>query len=165
MLDADGDVRYVRSGVRAQGTLEGRGLVVKLVPGDTPEEIPGVTVTGDLEVSIRARTPGCSGEGTKRYAVDSAVDASAKLVGEGEEQQLSVLIRPAQPSAQLKVRVRCQGGRAVTMSFPLSILFPHFEVGGELLIPIGGGSAVRRGNVQGVRSVFTFALRREQQAN
>ena len=161
LLDADGTVTYVRSGVDARGTLKGRGLVVKLIPGETPEEIPGVTITGDLQVQIRARTPGCSGDGTKRYAVDSAINASAKFVGEGDERQLSVLIRPAQPSAQLRVRAQCEG-REVTLSFPLSILFPHFEEGGELLIPIGGGSAERSANVQGVRSKFTFTLRREQ---
>ena len=161
LLDADGTVRYVRSGVDARGTLKGRGLVVKLIPGETPEEIPGVTITGDLEVQIRARTPGCSGDGTKRYAVDNAINASAKVVGEGDERQLSVLIRPAQPSAQLRVRAQCDG-REVTISFPLSILFPHFEQGGELLIPIGGGSGERSATVQGVRSKFTFTLRREQ---
>jgi hypothetical protein len=95
--------------------------------------------------------------------VDSAVDASAKIVGEGDERQLSVLIRPAQPSAQFRVRAQCEG-RGVTLSFPLSIMFPHFEEGGELLIPIGGGQASHSANVQGVRSKFTFTLRREQTA-
>jgi hypothetical protein len=161
LLDVDGSVRYSETGVNARGTLKGRGLVVKLIPGETPEAIPGVTVSGRLAVSIRATTPGCSGEGTKRYAVDSAVDASAKLVGAGEDRKLSVLIRPAQPSAELRIRVRCEGG-SLTMSFPLRILFPHFEEGGELLIPIGGGEASRSANVQGVRSKFTFTLRREQ---
>lgn len=161
LLDADGKIDADGDGVRARGTLKGRGLVVKLIPGDTPEAPPGVTVTGDLTVSIRARASDCSGDGTKRYAVDSAVDASAKIVGEGDARQLSVLIRPAQPSAQLRVRVRCEG-RAVTLPFPLRILFPHFTEGGELLIPITGGQATRRGNVQGVRSTFTFTLRREQ---
>ena len=154
---------YSRSGVSARGTLVGRGLVVKLIPGETPEEIPGVTVTGDLQVRLQSRSPGCSGQGSKRYPVDSAVDASAKIVGEGDERKLSVLIRPAQPSAKMNVRVQCDG-RGVTLSFPLSILFPHFEEGGELLIPIGGGSAERSGNVLGVRSKFTFTLRREQPA-
>jgi hypothetical protein len=161
LLDADGEVNADRDGVRARGKLKGRGLVVKFIPGETPEEPPGVTVTGDLEVSIRARASDCSGDGSKRYAVDSAVDASAKLVGEGDARQLSVLIRPAQPSAQLRIRVQCEG-RSVTMGFPISSLWPHFKEGGELLIPIAGGEATLRGNVQGVRSRFTFTLRREQ---
>ena len=50
------------------------------------------------------------------------------------------------------------------MSFPLSILFPHFEQGGELLVPIGGGSGERSATVQGVRSKFTFTLRRRAAA-
>jgi hypothetical protein len=161
-LDVDGTVDYQIAGVSARGTLKGRGLVVKLVTGEDPEEIPGVTVTGDLEVSLRSKSPLCSGQGSKRYAVDSAVDASAKLVGEGEARQLAVLIRPAQPSAQFKVRIRCEGG-GTTLSFPLRILFPHFEEGGELVIPLGGGQATRRGNVQGVRSKFTFKLYEERQ--
>jgi hypothetical protein len=161
LLDAEGTVTYRFAGGSARGALSGRGLVVKLIPGDQPEDPPGVTVTGNLQVQLQASTPGCSGEGTKRYPVDTAVDASAKVVGEGDARQLSVLIRPAQPSAQMKVRVQCEG-RGVTMSFPLSILFPHFERGAELLIPIGGGQASRSANVQGVRSKFTFTLRREQ---
>ena len=91
------------------------------------------------------------------------MDASAKVVGEGDARQLSVLIRPAQPSAELKVRVQCEGAE-FTMSFPLSILFPNFEEGGEVLIPIGGGSGELSANVRGVRSKFTFTLRREQPA-
>ena len=55
LLDADGTVTYVRSGVDARGTLKGRGLVVKLIPGETPEEIPGVTITGDLQVQIQGQ--------------------------------------------------------------------------------------------------------------
>jgi hypothetical protein len=161
LLDVDGTVDYRFSGGSVQGTLTGRGLVVKLIAGDEPEELPGVTVTGDLNVSLQSETPLCSGRGSKRYAVDSAVDASAKVVGEGEARQLAVLIRPAQPSAQFKVRIRCERG-GTTLSIPLRILFPHFAEGGELLIPIGGGSAERRGNVEGVRSKFTFTLRREQ---
>ena len=57
--------------------------------------------------------------------------------------------------------MQCEGG-GVTLSFPLRILFPHFEEGGELLIPIGGGEASRSGNRPGRRSKFTFTLRREQ---
>jgi hypothetical protein len=161
LLDTDGTVTYRFAGGSATGKLKGRGLVVKLIPGATPEDIPGITVTGDLQVSLRASTPGCSGQGTKRYAVDAAVNASAKVVGEADARQLSVLIRPAQPSAQMKVQVECEG-RGLTMSFPVSNLFPNFTLGGELVIPIGGGQATRSGNVQGVRSKFTFTLRREQ---
>jgi hypothetical protein len=124
---------------------------------------PRVTVTGDLEVKLHATTPGCSGDGTKRYDVDPGLDASARIVGDGDARQLSVLIRPAQPSAQLNIRIRCEGA-AVTMKIPLGILFPHFEEGGEMLIPLSGGQATRTGTVQGVRSTFTFTLRREQPA-
>ena len=161
LLDVDGTVTYRFPGGSAGGTVKGRGLVVKLIPGEDPEATPGVTVTGDLEVHIEAATPGCTGDGTKRYAVDASLDASAKVVGEGDDRQLSVLIRPAQPSAQLHVRVRCEGG-GLTMKLPLKILFPHFEQGGELVIPLGGGQATRTGTVQGVRSTFTFTLRRER---
>jgi hypothetical protein len=163
LLDVDGRVSYRFAGGSARGTLRGRGLVVKLIRGDDPESIPGVTVTGDLQVQIQATTPGCSGNGSKQYAVDAGLDASARIVGDSGDRRLSVLIRPAQPSAQLNVRVRCDGG-GVTMKLPLGILFPHFEEGGVALIPLGGGQVTRSGTIQGVHSTFTFTLRREQPA-
>lgn len=161
LLDVDGKVTYRVPGVTASGTIKGRGLVVRLITGDDPEATPGVTVTGDLQVQMRSTTPGCSGNGGRRYAVDSGLDASAKVVGQGEDRQLSVLIRPAQPSAQLSIRVQCSG-QGVTMKLPLDLLFPHFERGGEVLLPLAGGQVTRRGTVRGVQSRFTFTLRREQ---
>jgi hypothetical protein len=85
------------------------------------------------------------------------MNASATVSGEGEERRIRFLLRPARPDDQLVVRVRCEG-RTAALSFPLRILWPSFREGGELDIPIAGGTASRRATVQGVGSRVTFKL-------
>ena len=159
-LDVDGNVTFEQAGVSAKGTLKARGLVVRIVPGDRPEDPPGITVEGDAEAKITARTPGCSGDGTKSYPVDPARDASAHLTGSDEDRRVAILLRPARANDVLRIRVVCEG-RRVTMRFPLGSFWPNFTVGGQVEIPIGGGQKELRANIQGVRSVFVFTLRDE----
>ena len=88
-------------------------------------------------------------------------EPAVSVVGEGEERRIRILLRPARPDDQLVVRVRCQG-RTARLSFPLRIIWPSFQDGGAVEIPIAGGTADRSGTAQGVRSKFTFKLYQEE---
>jgi hypothetical protein len=162
LLDVNGRVTFRQPGVLARGTMKGRGLKVSLVPGDDPDAPPGVKVEGSATLEVRATSPGCEGRGRKRFPVDSALNASARVIGTGDDRQLEVLLRPGDPNAELRIDIRCPRNASVHIAFPLTRMWPSFERGGEIVLPLSGGTAERRANISGARSVFTYTLRKER---
>jgi hypothetical protein len=155
LLDVDMRVTYRSSGVSARGTIKGRGLRVTPIAADPATgEAPGVTVEGDLDFRGRASSPGCQGEYRGAFPVDSAKNASATIVGEGEDRRLVLSLRLADPSAKLTAQIRCQGA-SVGLPIPVGRMMPRTSV--EL--PLAGGTLARRGNESGARWRATFTLR------
>jgi hypothetical protein len=161
-LDIHGTVTFKQGPVTAKGTLTHRDLIVRLVPGPTPEDPPGVTVEGDGTLKATARSPGCSGSGSKTFPVDDGVDASARLTGTPEDRKLAILVRPVRRDDQIRLRIRCERG-SVTVRLKLSSFWPTLSESNALL-PLSGGTVRAQGSVQGARYDITFTLRRESPA-
>ena len=95
-----------------RSTYRGRGLKVAIVPGETPDAPPRVSVEGEL--ALRGRLRGllgqfnCSGNFRATGAVDPGTDVSAQIFGEGEDQTLLVHLTPSDPNATIDFPMRCR---------------------------------------------------------
>jgi hypothetical protein len=171
LLDVDASSTAQSGPITAVLVARGKGLKVKLIPvappegapEGAPEPPPRVSISGNIGVEYRSATPGCTGSGRKSLAVDSDEDASATVVGEGEQRRLRILLRTEKPGAKMSVRLKCFGTTA-NISVRVGMIFDEIPAAAALEIPIAGGRAERSGNVGIGKAKYTYTLRREKPA-
>ena len=91
-------------------------------------------------------------------AVDANVDASARMIGEGEDRRLVVNLAPASPDDTHDFSLTCSFGRA-PHSIQLRDFWPVW--GAPMEFPLSGGEQTDRESVGATRSVTTVTVHEE----
>jgi hypothetical protein len=169
LLDAEGSLNVEAGGMTMRWTYRGRGLKVAIVPGETPDAPPRVSVEGEL--ALRGRIRGllgqfnCSGNFRSTGAVDSGEDVSAQIFGEGEDRELSVHLTPRDPNTPIDFSMRCRfptGPTTVPHSIRVADVFPIWSGQGTAVeLPLTGGTASHRQRTGSARYESSLTLRRE----
>jgi hypothetical protein len=169
LLDAEGSLTMEAGGMTMRWTYRGRGLEVAIVPGETPDAPPRVSVEGEL--ALRGRLTGllgrlnCSGNFRASGSIDPAPDVSAQIFGEGEDRRLSVHLTPRDPTATIDFPMRCRfptGPATVPHSIRVADAFPIWSGQGTAVeLPLTGGSATHRQRAGSARYDSSLDLRQE----
>jgi hypothetical protein len=169
LLDAEGSVSFELGGLRYRTSYRGSGLKVVLVPGETPDAAPRVSVEGELE--FRGRVSGllgrfdCTGRYRASASIDSGPDVSARIVGEGEERRLLIQLTPREPNGTIDFPMRCQfptGPTRVPHSNQVREVWPIWSgPGTPVELPLTGGSASDRKSAGAARFDSSLTLREE----
>jgi hypothetical protein len=169
LLDAEGSLTVKLGGMTIRNTYRAHGLKVVMIPGETPDAQPQVSIEG--EISLRGRVRGllgrfnCTGSFRSSARIDPAPDVSAQLVGEGDDRRLSVHLWTSEPDATIDFPLRCRfptGPTRVPHSIQVRDTWPIWSgLGTPVELPLAGGTASHRQRVGSARYDSSLTLRRD----
>jgi hypothetical protein len=170
VLDAEGSLTIELGGMAWRNTYRARGLRVVMIPGETPDASPRVSIEG--EISLRGRVRGllgqadCTGSFRTMARVDPGPDVSAQLVGEGDDRRLSVHLWTSEPDATIDFPLRCRfptGPTRVPYSILVRDTWPIWSgLGTPVELPLTGGSASDTKRAGAARYDSSLTLREEE---
>jgi hypothetical protein len=170
LIDAEGSVTVELGGMTIRNDYRARGLRVVMLPGDSPDAPPQVSVEG--EISLRGRVRGllgqfnCTGSYRGSAHIDPGADVSAQLVGEGDDQRLSIHLWTSEPDATIEFPMRCRfptGLTRVPHSIQVRDTWPIWSgLGTPVELPLTGGSASDRQRAGAARYDSSLTLREDK---